>query len=581
MKSWIYAILFCFSAQFLTAQVKFQTKVSQKEVQIGQRFRVEFVLNQKGSGFKPPSFEGFQVLGRPEYNVRTSLSNTGRSIELSYSYILSAKELGEFKIEPATIKVKGEVYRTEPVIIKVLKQRSKAQSRNQELVFLEATVSKRKVYQGEPIYGKYRLYYRTTYNGLSIVKQPDFQGFFYSKPQENSLKIGREVLDGQEYAYRGLDELVIIPSKAGTFKPGELEISTSVLYRTGGRNVFGQPNTALRELKTSVDFPSINVKPLPSKGRPQNFSGAVGNFKMDVDLSATEVNIDGSISLKIRIEGNGNIELCDLPKIEFPSAFEVFDPEIKERSAVGPYGMRGYKEIEYLLVPRYSGTYKLEPIQFSYFDPKKEKYFRLESEAYEININGGPQQAKAGNSKTPAGEVSEAVDFINKDILFIKTTNSTWKKQGHQFLASSAFWLILAALVLIALGLIAWWLRNRTELKNRDSLRVQRAGKLAQKKLRKAQKALKDGDAEAFYQELETALYGFFSDKWNVGTSAINKDYLQEQLKRSGAEEPQIKSILQLLEKSEMARYTGLKIDAAQQDFELATRLLTEIDKHL
>jgi len=581
MKSWIYTILFCFSAQFLSAQVKFQTKVSQKELQLGQRFRVEFVLNQEGSSFKPPSFDGFQVLRGPEYGVSTSLSSAGRSFELSYSYILKAKQLGELRIEPATIKVKGEVYRTEPVIINVLKQRSKAQSRNQELVFLEATVSKRNVYQGEPIYGKYRLYYRTRYSGLSINKEPDFQGFYYSKPKENSLKIGREVLDGQEYAYRGLDEMVIIPSKPGTFKPGELEISTSVLYRTGGRNVFGQPNTALRELKTSVDFPSINVKPLPSKGRPQNFSGAVGNFKMEVDLSATEVNIDGSISLKIRIEGNGNIELCDLPKIEFPSAFEVFDPEIKERSAVGPYGMRGYKEIEYLLVPRYSGTYKLDPIQFSYFDPNKEKYFRLEGEAYEITIKGGPEQANAGSTNAPAGEVSEAVDFINKDILFIKTSNSSWKKQGQQFLASSRFWLFLVALIIIAGGLIAWWFRIRKELKNRDSLRVQRAGKLAQKKLRKAQKALKEGDAEAFYQELETALYGFFSDKWNVGTSAINKEYLQEQLMRSGAEEQQIKAILQLLEKSEMARYTGLKIDAATQDFELATRLLTEIDKHL
>ena len=129
--------------------------------------------------------------------------------------------------------------------------------------------------------------------------------------------------------------------------------------------------------------------------------------------------------------------------------------------------------------------------------------------------------------------------------------------------------------------MIVWWLRMRSELENSDSLRVQRAGKAAKKKLRKAQMALKNGDAELFYQELETAVYGFFSAKFSTGISQMSKDYLQEELQKSTADVQQIKALMNLLQKAEMARYTGLKIEAAEQDYQHAMELLTEIDKQL
>lgn len=566
----------------LVAQVDFRAKVSQREVQLGQRFQVEFSVNEEGRNFKAPSFQGFRVLSGPNYSVNTYMDNTGTRFKLSYSYVLSAKKIGEYSIDPAFIRVDGTTYKTEPINIKVVAQKSKPQSKNRELVFLEALANKTEVYQGEAIYANFRLYFRTKIGQHQFTDEPDFQGLYHENIKLKRFEEKVVNLDGQEYYAADLRRLVLIPQKSGLYEPGKVELSLPVAYKTGRRDFFGRPQYNMRDESLVASFPNLKVKPLPSKGRPQNFSGAVGQFNMETDISSTEINTDGSISLKIRIEGKGNIKLCDLPKVKFPSAFEVFDPEIKEKSWVGSFGMRGYKEIEYLLVPRYSGTYKIELVTFSYFDPRKEKYIRLESETFKINVKGGmPQAGASNNAQPPQGEAQESVDFINKDILFIKTKSKNWQRKNQAFLGSRLFWIIIGLMLITGLGLIGLWWRMRSELENRDNLRMQRAGKAAKKKLQKARKALNAGETEVFYQELETAVYGFFSDKFNLGVSQLSKEYLVQRLSEAGATETQVESILDLLQKSEMARYTGLKIDAATQDFEQAIKVLTEIDKHL
>lgn len=579
MKHWLYILIFFGAGQLSFAQVQFRTKVSQREVQVGQRFQVEFTVNEEGEGFRAPSWQGLEVINGPNYSVSTYMDNSGTRFQLSYSYLVRAKKLGVYTIDPAFIKIKGKTYRTEPVRIKVVGQRSSAESRKRELIFLKAIVDKREVYQGEPLFAKYRMYYRVGVGQHQFTEEPEFQGFYKEEIDQNSISSKREILDNVEYNAADLRKMVLIPQKDGTYKSGPVELVIPIRYASGKRDYYGFPQYVNRDAELKTMFPEIKVKPLPTKGRPQNFSGAVGSYTMKTEISSLELSTDGSISLKIRIDGKGNIKLADLPKVEFPNAFEVFDPEINERSSVGSYGMRGSKEIEYLLVPRYSGTYKIDPIEFSFFNPKTGRYKRLSSEAFEIKVSGETKAPLAGNSA--AGESQESVDFINKDILFIKTSSGKWLNPSQGFLSSQGFWIGLLLPLLIAGAMIVWWLRMRSELENSDSLRVQRAGKAAKKKLRKAQMALKHGDAELFYQELETAVYGFFSAKFSTGISQMSKDYLQEELQKSTADVQQIKALMNLLQKAEMARYTGLKIEAAEQDYQHAMELLTEIDKQL
>jgi len=393
-----------------------------------------------------------------------------------------------------------------------------------------------------------------------------------------------EYFDNLAYNAGNLREIVLIPQKLGDFNAGSIQINMPARVNTGRRDYYNRPLSTTKILELPASFPTIKVKPLPSKGRPQNFSGAVGKFKMSAEISDTEVNTDGSLNLRIRIEGRGNIKLVDLPKVEFPKAFEVFDPEIKESNSTSSSGMSGYKQINYLLVPRYKGSYTIEPITFSYFDPDREKYVRLESEAFEIKVDGqGSSMPYAqGQAADPIANANpEEVEFLNKDILFIKTKAQKWHQRADDFLHSGGFFGLIGLLLSLAGLAIFLWFRLRNEYANRDSLRVQRAGKLARKKLQKAEKALRAGAAETFYQELELAILGFFQDKLGKGLSSLSKEALREHMIEAECRTEDIDLVMELLAKSEMARFTGLKIDAAEQDFENAQQVLTEIEKQL
>jgi len=126
------SILFLvFATTVATAQdVQFQAKVSKKKLGINERLRVDFVMNEDGDNFVPPSFKDFNVVGGPNQSVSHSWVNGKRTFSKTYSYFLAPKRKGNFTIKQATIEVKGVIYKTSPITIKVTLQK-------QELVITE------------------------------------------------------------------------------------------------------------------------------------------------------------------------------------------------------------------------------------------------------------------------------------------------------------------------------------------------------------------------------------------------------------------------------------------------------------
>ena len=61
----------------------------------------------------------------------------------------------------------------------------------------------------------------------------------------------------------------------------------------------------------------------------------------------------------------------EVPELEVPQDIEAYDPKTKESIKLSGSRNIGTKSYEYLLIPRYAGKYKIEPLEFVYFDPKK------------------------------------------------------------------------------------------------------------------------------------------------------------------------------------------------------------------
>jgi len=118
------------SILFLVFATKFQAKVSKKKLGLNERLRIDFVMNKDGDNFVPPSFKDFSVVAGPNQSVSHSWVNGKRTFSKTYSYFLAPKRIGTVTIKQAQIEVKGIVYKTSPITIKITKEIQKPKDPN-------------------------------------------------------------------------------------------------------------------------------------------------------------------------------------------------------------------------------------------------------------------------------------------------------------------------------------------------------------------------------------------------------------------------------------------------------------------
>ena len=59
----------------------------------------------------------------------------------------------------------------------------------------------------------------------------------------------------------------------------------------------------------------INVKNLPNQGKPDSFTGAVGEFEFDVILNKNSLRATESFQAELKVKGSGNLKLFDLCRL--------------------------------------------------------------------------------------------------------------------------------------------------------------------------------------------------------------------------------------------------------------------------
>ncbi len=92
----------------------------------------------------------------------------------------------------------------------------------------------------------------------------------------------------------------VVPIKPGTAMIDEYKIKSRVRLPSQGLGGFyGRP---YEYTKSSAAVP-IKVKPLPTEGRPSDFTGAVGQFEVHATVENTTAPVNQPVSLKVRFEG--------------------------------------------------------------------------------------------------------------------------------------------------------------------------------------------------------------------------------------------------------------------------------------
>ena len=571
-------ILFLTISSFvLSAQINFEATVSKSKLALNERLRIDFVMNQNGDNFSPPEFENFQIIGGPNQSIKTSYVNGERKFSKTYSYFLKPLKKGKLKINQASIEIDGEIYKSlqiEVLITDSVKQPSDSitQYYNDDDIELRALISKGSPYLNEPITVVYKLYYKAPIN-ISDAREtetPKFKDFWSQTIKIPQLKVERDIYKGQNYNVVEWRKVVLYPQKVGELEISPLSLNLVLDVPTDKRDFFGNVIYDQTSQMISTGMRRIIVKDLPQLGKPDSFSGAVGNFEFDVILNKNSLRATESFQAELKVKGNGNLKLFDLPNILVPNSMELFEPEREELISTNLSGMSGSVSKSFTVIPRFQGNFPIEEVEFSYFDPNTEKYKVLKSPRLTIDVYDGPVI-----SNTITNDNSNIITS-NDSFRFIKLKGNLREINNDVFFQSQFFYAIVTTpfILLLSFLLFTTYKRNKKESSS-ELVRIE------ERKINKMIISAKEsiGDKVLFYDKIEKAIIKSLIVKFSIRMDSLNKEKIQQIGRDKGLSKDDVLLIIKLIENCEKAKYSRSSDSIMNKDLEISKKVISSILK--
>ena len=607
----ILSILFICSMALITYAadaVEFKASAP-AQVIMGKPFQLTYSVNQRAKDLRAPEFVDFDYIAGPytSQSSSTSFVNGKRtsSFTLTYTYTLMPNKEGAFTLPPATIKVEGEQYTSNGVRITVLPpdepthagaasqqsgnvssstQQREAANVNAENIFMRTLASKTKVHEQEVILLTYKLYFA----GVDVAqftnntRLPEFKGFLKQELEIGEIQTELEHYNGRNYQTAVIYRTLLFPQRSGdiVIDPAQFEAVLRVQNRAQVRSIFDDFFNSYTTVAKPLTAPSvtIHVSELPS-GKPAGFSGGVGQFAINSRISNTDLQANEAVTLTLTIQGTGNMKLLKTPAVDWPEGFEVYDPKVTNNFKNSLSGVSGTKTIEYLAIPRAGGTYTIPAVQFAYYDTQADTYKTLSTPEYTLNI------ARSANEESSAAVVNnfvqkENIQQFGSDIRYIYTNDQPRFIQQASSLTfgSLAFWAWYGAPSLLAAILFFLFRKQIKENADIPRVRYKKANKVAQRRLKAAEKLLRENQKEAFYEEIERAAWTYLSDRLSIPTAQLNKENIAQILSNKGVSQTVIGELHRVLTTAEFARYAPTSDHAMQDMYNDTTNIINQLE---
>ena len=575
------------------AEVAVQLVVEKQRVYVGEpvslQVRVEGDESPEEPVFGPMDDFQLRSLGSHR-NTSQSITiingkvNREERLGFQFNYELIARRAGTLTIPPVAVKASGATHRTQPLTIT-----ARPPEQNDDFI-LSLQFKEAQVYVGQPVELGVTWYISRDVEDFSFnLSHLKGQGYRVVDPGPEQPPAGgdgvRIPLDGRNIfgvkhrqALNGRDYLTVDFSQALIFDtPGDYtlpaatvscrSVSAEALRRQ--RDMFDDffkrgRRAALTTVITPSNQPAITVLPLPSEGRPADFSGLVGEYELQVEAAPREVNVGDPITLTVRLAGPsylGNVELPPLGRLADFSGFRL----PTERGA-GERRDNG-KLFTQTIRARAAGPQQVPPLSLNYFNPASGRYEELVSEPIPLTVRetrvvtvrdavgGGPAAA-------PAKERELADNFDDPGVL----ERLPWP--GDQALPAGWPWFLLLPPGLLALWLMAgraglWARLHRLR-------RLRRAGGRFEQELGRLGAV---ADQAAGRERLAGAIFRYLGELLGRGPG-LTLPELNQALADHGVEPEQVRRLSALIERCEAVRFGGLAAEAAIETELAAARQL-------
>lgn len=529
-------------------------------------------------GPQMPSLPMFEVYSQGR-SSNISIVNGQVSSSVTYRYMLLPKKPGTFPIDQIAAVHNNKRFKGNPVEVTVVNTGTTASPRLEDRAvdrtgkskdyFLEAVVDKKNPYVNQQVTLTLKFYTAVQYYGSPELTEPTTTGFWTEvlgnkAPYFQKIGNRRYKVIEREYA--------LFPTQTG-----ELTISRGTIRFTVARrdrrfrdpfDIFGDFFGQGAEVSASSTPIRIDVKPLPQRGRPADFTGTIGKFKVSAVADKREVEVNQPVSVTIKISGTGNIKSVAEPVFGELDDFRVYKASSSENVSKLHDQLGGTKIFEEVFIPRRPGSLEIPAISFNYFDPELSKYKTLSTRPIKLRVI--KPEGYAGSPDLPYSAPDLTIGSQARDIRYIKEDTGSLTPIGRLLLVTPLYLIVNSLPVVVLAGMVL--VRRRREKLAGDVgyARSRRAGKVAKKRLAKAKSMAKVEQASDFYAEIYTALTSYIADKFNISPYGLTTDRITELLQEKSADEALIRDIVDVVQKCDFARFAPAAITQEDIDQSLA-----------
>jgi oxygen tolerance protein BatD len=556
-----------------------------KTDQLTYTLTIETSNFERGRKFKiiRPDFAEFEVLSVDPNIPHFSPINNQTKYRKSIDYLLMPIDTGTFTIPKAKLEYGGKTKFSNRMKVTVVqgpvpsptipatqvqyqaqiepKKRTTPAPEPINPIFIQTKVDKNSAFVNEQITLTRRLFYDHRIYRLEYPQNPQdpltLPTVGFTQVNLGGYKKSIQDLQGLLYDVLKLST-AIFPISSGevTIEPAELKIN--ILIRRGG--FFGYTERQPFVLRSEPI--KMTIKPLPQKGRPDDFKGAVGDFRLDLAASPRAVKVGEPITVTMAIKGAGNLDTVFVPEINCEDAFKTYDPEIGVKRGVRGDRVSGEKIFKQVIIPLSVVAKEIPAISFSFFNPATGKYRTITKPPILIKVGAAPDQGPVALIEgAGSGPGRERIKLLEKDILYIKENPGRLTCIGQFYYHRPRYWIIpIAALA----GLLAiWGIQIRREKLRSDLVYARQVGasRSARKRFKKARAFLNAGDSEKFYGEVHRAFNRYLGDKLGIPSGAVEGTIVAEKLLSAGAVAEIIKEVEACFSDFDLARFARSSSD--------------------
>lgn len=432
---------------FSLAQVNLYSEVNTQDSRVNSPITFTVVLEIFGEDLvqetpvKLPDLTKFEYAISSEQNTLIDPVKKIRINQMVYQFLLNPKQTGNIKIGSALVKINGKMYKTEPIDIFVKEAEKKPLATNNPAknMYLNMQLEEREVYKDEPAVVVLKAFSRNISN-FRHLEPAKFE------PARNlsirSIANFDESIEDSEnnYSAQIVGMFVIVPKVAGIMDVPAMEVPF-----TNHKNVLVSNKARL------------SVKRLP-EGAPGNFKNAVGKYDVKIEMidkGKENFEINKAFNISVKVSGNGNLSPSIVPKILPSPDYEIFEPKIINNSVASINGIEGDVEAQYVIIPKRRGDLKIATEDFSYFDPKEEKYVEVGSKFLALNAVNAQDIA---NAKTTLQKVNEYTNNVLEKVDSPVISTQKLKIKEHKKID---WFVIFGNLLIVGIGAILFLFFNK------------------------------------------------------------------------------------------------------------------------